>query len=201
MIPEVASSNLVGHLPLLEGFYVMFTCEIVLAAALLVGPKDVPVDANWIEVLRPTILTLAVNSEILDPRERAFLLTQDPVGDLAMLQGRNEDFKGLPYLGECSRYPDRKLINDFLALNRSYRNDLNKRLEIDLIHADVIRDAIVDTDQLYQVWDTVRDAQCDYYYVTVRRQALGLLRELIGAEAFYSGRMPPSIPVWHLPRR
>ncbi len=178
----------------------MFTCEIVLAAALLAGPKDVPVDASLIEALRPTILALAVSSEILDPRERAFLLTQDPVGDLAMLQGRNEEFRSYPVLGECSRYPDRKLINDFLALNRTFRNDLNKRLEIDLVHMDVIRDAIVETDQLYQVWDTVRDAQCDYYYVTVRRQALKLLRDLVGDEAFYSGQMPPNIPVWHLPR-
>ena len=177
----------------------MFTCEIVLAAALLTAPKDAPTPVAWIEILRPTILTLALDSEILDPRERVFL--QDPTGDLEMLRGRNEEFLSYPQLGECNRYPPRKTLNDFLALNRSFRNDLNARLAIDLIHADVIREAIVETDQLYQVWDTVRDAQCEYYYVTVRRQALKLLRDLIGAEAFYTGYLPPSIPVWHLPRR
>ncbi len=179
----------------------MFTCEIVLAAALLTASKDSPpVDVAWIEVLRPTILALALDSEILDPREHSFLLTQDPNTDLEMLRGRNEEFLSYPQLGECNRYPTRKTLNDFLALNRSFRNDLNKRLEVDLFHADVIREAIVETDQLYQVWDTVRDAQCDYYYVTVRRQSLKLLRDLIGAEAFYSGYLPPNIPVWHLPR-
>lgn len=175
--------------------------DFVLAAALLTAPKDAPpVDANWIEVLRPTILTLAVDGEILDPRERVFLFTQDPNGDLTMLRGRNEDLAKCPQLGECERYPNRKMINDFLALNRSYRNDLTARLTIDLVHADDIRSAIIETDQLYQVWDSIRDAQCEYYYITVRRQSLGLLRDLIGTEAFYSGQMPPNIPIWHLRR-
>ena len=172
--------------------------DIVLAAALLVAPETT--DASLIEVLRPTILALAASGEILDPRERAFTLVQDPVDDLGMLQKRYEAFKSYPKLGECSRYPERKLINDLLTTNRLYRNNLYKRQEIDVINLDVIRDAIVETDQLYQVWDTVRDAQCDYYYVTVRREALKLLRDLVGEEAFYMGQMPPNIPVWHLPR-
>src|SRR4051812_49313566 len=106
----------------------MFTCEIVLAAALLTAPKDLPVppsQAAWVEVMRPCLLTLAIDAEILDPRERAFLLTQDILGDLAMLQGRNEDLARAPLLGECGRFPERKIVNDFLAVNRSYRNNLS----------------------------------------------------------------------------
>lgn len=181
----------------------MFTCEVVLAAALLTAPKELPMPANQapcIEALRPSLLALAIDAEILDPRERSFVMTQDPICDLAMIQGRNEELARAPQLGECQRFPERKIINDFLALNRSYRHDLNARLAIDLIHGEELRTAIVETDQLYQVWDTVRDARCDYYYVTVRRQSLQLLRDLIGAEAFYSGQMPPNVPVWHFPR-
>jgi hypothetical protein len=181
----------------------MFSCEIVLAAVLLSAPKDLPVlaeQATWVEAMRPCVLALAIDAEILDPRERAFLIMQDPAGDLAMLRGRNEEFARAPLLDECQRFPERKLINDFLALNRSYRNDLNARLAIDLVHMEELRTAICETDQLYQVWDTVRDARCDYYYVTVRRQSLQLLRDLIGAEAFYSGQMPPNVPVRHFPR-
>ena len=182
----------------------MFACEIILAAAILTAPKDLPLPPNqavWVEALRPALLTLAVDAEILDPRERAFLLTQDPAGDLAVLQSRNDDLARAPRLGDCHRFPERKLINDFLALNRSYKNDLNARLAIDLVHAEVLRTAIVEPDQLYQVWDSIRDARCDYYYVTVRRQALSLLRDLIGGEAFYNGVMPPNVPVWHFPRQ
>lgn len=182
----------------------MFTCEIILAAALVTAPKDIPVSTqtvDYIAIIRPTILTIAVDGEILDPRERTFLFTQDSVGDLTMLRTRNEELVSMPHLGEYQSFPDRKQINDLLAVNRSYRNDLTNRLTIDLVHLDEIRTAICETDQLYQAWDTLRDAQCDYYYVTVRRQSLGLLRTLIGSEAYYQRRMPPNLPVWHLPRR
>jgi len=181
----------------------MFSCEIVLAAVLLSAPKDLPVlpeQAGWLEAMRPCLLAVAIDAEILDPRERAFLFTQDLIGDLAMLRSRKDEFARAPLLSECERFPERKLINDLLALNRSYRNDLNARLTLDSIHMEELRTAIGETDQLYQAWDTVRDARCDYYYVTVRRQSLQLLRDLIGAEAFYNGQMPPNVPVWHFPR-
>jgi hypothetical protein len=153
-----------------------------------------------VEAMRPTIIAMAIDAEILDPRERAFLFTQDPAGDVAMLQCRNDDLLGAPALGESNRFPDRKLVNDFLAVNRSYRNDLHARIGVDLIHLEELRSAILETDRLYHVWDTVRDSRCDYYYVTVRRQSLQLLRDLIGAEAFYSGQLPPNIPSWHFAR-
>jgi hypothetical protein len=181
----------------------MFTCEIILAAALIASPKECPLPTNqiaWLEATKPTLLTISVSAEILDPRERAYLFTQDLVDDLTMLQTRNGDLAWAPLLGECDRFPPRKTINDFLALNRAYRADMTNRLVIDLVHAEEIRTAICETDQLYYVWDTLRDAQCEYYYVTVRRQSLQLLRELSGPSAFYAGQMPPTVPVWHLPR-
>jgi len=181
----------------------MFTCEVLLAAVLLTSPKETSVpaeQAGWLEVLRPTFLTLAMDAEILDAREKGFVLGNDVAGDLAMLQGRFQELARAPLVGEGHRFPDRKLINEFLALNRAYRNQLTARLAIDLVYAEELRAAIVETDQLYQVWDTVRDARCEYYYVTVRRQALQLLRDLIGAEAFYAGQLPPHVPVWHFPR-
>lgn len=171
--------------------------DIVLATVLLITDK--PINDNWIEILCPTLIILAIDSEIVDPREKQTLFTQDLVGDLELIRKRNLEFANHPMLGECNRYPEYKLINDYLLLNRSYRNTLTKRLEVDIFREDAIRDAIIHTDQLYQVWDTIRDAKCDYYYVTVRRQALQLLRDLLGEEAFYSVRMPPSVPIWHLP--
>jgi hypothetical protein len=171
--------------------------DLVLAAVLLSAPKDTPVDPNWIEVLRPTILV----TEVLDPRERSFLLTHDLVGDFEMIRGRHESLADCPQLGETQNWPDTKMVNTFLTLNRSFRNDLHKRLEIDVYNAEAIRDAITETDHLYQVWDTLRDAQCDYYYVSVRRQALRSLRSLIGDQAYYSGQMPPPMPLRHLPCR
>ena len=175
----------------------MFTAECLVAALLLTAPQEASQDIAWAQVLRPNILALAMDAEVLDAREKGFVMGQDLLGDLAMLQGRYAEFSRAPLLAEAERFPDRKLINEFLALNRAYRNQLTQRLAIDLIHAEEIRVAVQDTDQLYQIWDAVRDSRCDYYYVTVRRQSLSLLRDLIGDESFYSGRMPPQVPVWH----
>ena len=181
----------------------MFSCECVLAAVLLTSPTEMPLaphQAAWVESVRPVVLTLAIDAQILDPREKGFVLSSDMIADLTMLQGRYRDLASAPYLEEGQRFPDRKLINDLLAMNRAFRNQLSSRLSVDLVHAEELRSAIIQTDQLYQVWDTVRDGRCDYYYVTVRRQAFALLRDLVGPESFYNGQLPPHLPVWLFPR-
>ncbi len=43
-------------------------------------------------------------------------------------------------------------------------------------------------DRLYELWDTVRDARADYYYVNVRREALGKLMLI--------ETMPESVSPW-----
>lgn len=165
----------------------MFTCEILLATVLIVSPKDI--DSNWVEVLQPALRTLAIDGELIDPREQ-----------IDVLKDRYEECKNHPHLNG-QYFPDRKVISGFLATNRLYRDHLTKRLEIDSIHDNLIRDAIVETDQLYHVWETIREIQCDYYYVTIRRQQLKLLKDLMGDEIFYSGQLPPYLPMWHLPRK
>lgn len=183
----------------------MFSYECILAAVLLTSPKELPLDAQgkvWASAMRPTMVAMALDMEILDPRENGFYFgpSHDCANDLLTLQGRYQELKEMPSLADAERFPERKLINELLTHNRAYRNELQRRLTVDLVHAEELRTALSETDQLYHVWDTVRDARCEYYYVTVRRQALNLLRELIGTEAFYTGKLPPYLPAWHFPQ-
>ncbi len=171
----------------------MMTAEILLAAALLTSQEGHP-DFALTKVLRPNILALALDAEVLDPREKGFVMGQDLIGDLVMLQGRYAEFAGVPMLDEADRFPDRKLINEFLALNRAVRNLMVQRRQIDLVHQEEIDSLIHDIDMRYQILDCVRDFKADYFYVSVRRQSLSLLRELIGARAFYSGELPSPTP-------
>jgi hypothetical protein len=101
---------------------------------------------------------------------------------------------------EARRFPQRNLIEDFLSFNRAYRKELVEQLRLHMGPVEQLRTALSEVDQLYQVWSAVRDARCGFYYVTVRRQSLRELRELIGAEAFYSSQLPPHVPIWHFPR-
>lgn len=182
----------------------MFTYETVLAAALLTtGPVELPEElVCWRVVVAEPLKSLSFQEEILDRREADHILQSRPVfaGDVRLLQGRFAELRHAPYLEECRRFPDRKLVNEFLNFNRAYRQDLVARMAIDKVHAEELRFVLAEVDALYQVWDTVRDARCEFYYDTVRRQALDLLRRLIGDEAFYSGRLPPHVPVWSITR-
>ena len=97
--------------------------------------------------------------------------------------GRFQDLADAPLLEDCQRFPDRATVNDLLAFNRAYRRHIDVRQPVELARWWELRTILQETEQLYQVWDTVRDARCEYYYVTVRRQALKRLREMLGNDA------------------
>jgi hypothetical protein len=179
----------------------MFGFDCLLAVALLTSPPDTPesaVNAHLHGKLKSTLQMLAVQWEILDQREVHYILSrpEDFQSDLNLLRRRFRDLADAPALNDSLRFPDRETINDLLAFNRSYRQNLTNRQPVELVRCWELRTAMQETEHLYQVWDTVRDARCDYYYVTVRRQALKKLRKMLGDDAYYFGRLPPPVPLW-----
>jgi hypothetical protein len=180
----------------------MGTYKLLVAAVLITSPCEDEAGARHLaechEALAPAVRCVAMQWELLDPRETHFLLAQakEFPGDIKVLQERYRDLRAAPPLAESHRFPSRDVVNDLLSFNRSYRHDLSNRLSYDQARSEELRAALTETDQLYRVWDTVRDARCEYYYVTVRRQALLQLRQLVGDPAFYSGQLPPHVPVW-----
>jgi hypothetical protein len=178
----------------------MFASEYLLAVALLTAPVDSPeatVPENF-ATLSPAVQNLAIQWEILDPREVRYVLTrsEDFASDLKLLRRRYHELLGAPPLSDGFRFPERSAISDMLAFNRAYRQNLDNRLSVEMVRVWELQEAVQEADRLYQVWDLVRDARCDYYYVTVRRQALKRLRDLVGQEAYYSGNLPPYVPLW-----
>jgi hypothetical protein len=182
----------------------MFAYECLLAVTLLTAPegslKGPSAPANYVGLM-PVLQQLAVQWEILDPREVRYVLAreEDFQADLKLLRRRYRNLAHAPRLSECTRFPDRTVVNDLLSFNRAYRQFLTVRQPVDLVKGEELRTALCETDRLYQVWDAVRDARCSYYYVTVRRQALQQLREMIGGDAFFRGQLPPHVPVWRIP--
>ena len=181
----------------------MLTFNYLLAAALLTAPadKDIAVGPEFFGTVGPAVQQLALKWEILDPREVRYVLTrpEDFTADLKLLQRRYHELANAPPVNDCLRFPDRSVVSELLAFNRAYRQQMDTRQAVELVHWWEFREAVQEADKLYQVWDNVRDARCDYYYVTVRRQALKTLREMIGTEAFYRGELPPHVPVWRFP--
>jgi hypothetical protein len=179
----------------------MLGFDYLLAVALLTSPADAAdpaVSAERFAVLRPTLQQVAVQWEILDPREVRYVLAhhEDLASDLQLLRRRYRDLADAPVLSDGLRFPDRAVVSELLAFNRAYRQRVDNCQAVEMVHWWELRETVQETDRLYQVWDTIRDARCEYYYVTVRRQALKRLRELIGEEAYYAGNLPPHVPVW-----
>ena len=180
----------------------MLSYDYILAAVLLTSPIESTTTAAHVELLQPAILALALDAEILDPREEPLLqgMSKDAVGDVAVLRKRFDALANAPMLAECACFPERKVVEDFLTFNRDYRRYLLAQLETDAVRAEELRTALQELDQRFHLWSTVRDARCTFYYVTVRRQALQQIRDLVGSEAYYRGQMPPHVPIWHFPR-
>jgi hypothetical protein len=176
-----------------------FSCA--LAAALLTTPPDVPDPPpgpeDW-PAIQASIQSLAVEWEILDPREVRYVMarSEDWENDIALLRRRYQELKDAPKLADAQRFPDRATVNDLLNFNRAYRRHLDARQSLEQDRGQSLRTALKETDMLYQVWDCVRDARCDYYYITVRRQALKKLRQMVGPDAYGSADLPPHVPLW-----
>jgi hypothetical protein len=179
----------------------MTGADLVLAAVLLTTPPGtpecVPPEGRW-PAIRDAIHQVAVQWELLDPRETRYVLTrpEDFCTDLNMLRRRYQEFQDAPKVEDGMRFPDRNTVNELVRFNRAYRKHLDQRQQFETDRAEAIRDVMWETDRLYQVWDAVRDARCEFYYVTVRRHALKKLRNLVGEEAYQKGQLPPHAPTW-----
>ena len=73
---------------------------------------------------------------------------------------------------------------------------MTDKLAIQKVFTEEINEAIQEAKLLYDVWDTARDINTEYYYVTVQRSAMKRLRELIGPQAYYAGVLPAHVPIW-----
>jgi hypothetical protein len=179
----------------------MFPYEYVLAAALLTHPPDSLEELPGTDLApsqRIALQNLAIDWEILDPREVRYVLArpEDYSSDLNLLRRRWAELADAPFVIDGMRFPDRATVNEVLAYNRAYRQQIDARQPAEPARWWELRRVLQETDQLYQIWDTVRDARCEYYYVTVRRQALKRLRDTIGEDAYYEGTLPPYVPLW-----
>jgi hypothetical protein len=182
----------------------MVPLDYVLAVAVLTVPGGMGEGESLHEhacLARPVQL-LALNWEILDAREAKCVLTG--VGafaeDLRLVQRRYHELVDAPPLVDCQRFPDRESVSELLTFNRAYHTHMTLRRDGEGKSHPELADAVTEADRLYHIWDLVRDAGSDCYYVTFRRQALAALRKAIGQGDYYRGVLPPHVPVWRFDR-
>lgn len=179
----------------------MSTTDFFAAFFLLTTPPGVteapPPDDRWAEI-RDGVRDLAIKWELLDPRETHYLLArrEEFSVDINLLRRRYQELKDAPRLADADRLPPKSVAEDMVKANRAFHAVIKDRRAFELDRAEMLNTVLYETDQLYRVWDAVRDARCDFYYVAARRQALRKLRNAIGEEAYSAAQLPPSTPVW-----
>lgn len=173
--------------------------EIILATILIANP-DPDAPKPLVEALAQSLLTLMVSGEIVNGRDLAYYTESVRQGRWDHVAQLCRDTERLPRVDESPfRVSHWQLLEDLKA-NRRYRQYLVARWEMDAFHADVLMDAIGETDWLYFVYELAATAADVESPIGRRRQALADLRDAIGAEAYYSGRLPAAVPVRHLTR-
>jgi hypothetical protein len=184
----------------------MAPTDLIMAIMLLSAPvgttEQVPPPDRW-PLVQSAIHHVAIDWEILDPRETRYVLVkpEDFQEDMDFLRKRRNDLDDAPKVSESDRLPSRQLVNDCIRFNRAYRKNLETRLMWESDRANVIGEAIRETEKLYKIWDAIRDAKCEFHYITVRRLALNKLKETLGTELYDKGELPPYVPEWRFAER
>jgi hypothetical protein len=179
----------------------MTPSDLFLAAILITAPpgtgETLPPADRW-PAIQSAVHHLAVQWEILDRAETKYIFA-DPKDfsiDLEILRHRYIDLADAPKSTDAVRFPDRRVAAEMIQFNRAYRSSLASRQSAEADRLEDLAEAARETDRLYHVWDAARDARCDYYHVTVRRQALKKLKGMLGDEDYAKGALPPNVPVW-----
>lgn len=173
----------------------------VFALIMILSPVDAEIpgiSAEGLAQVQLSLITTALQLQIIDPYEVPYFFMDwsDFRADLIQLRGRYHDLRTAPLIEEALRFPDSKTLADWLYFNRSYRRELETRQLFDQLHWGDYQTVLEETDRLHAIWDWVRVARNDDGYIPLRRRALERLRELLGPEDYYNGRLPPIVPTW-----
>lgn len=169
-------------------------CELSLA-------EIFPVDVIDLKEIKHAIRSVSIEWEILDKQETHFIMHEkgdiiDFYHSLLILRQRYIDLQDAPMLMDHSRFwINREKIDDLLLRNRSYNTYLETILLVNRDRSDLIIEVKRDNQNLHDLWDILRDAKCEYYSICARRKALKKLREKLEND-YWTGTMPPHIPIW-----
>mgnify|MGYP001619481123 CR=1 FL=1 len=171
-----------------------------LGAVLVNVPPGTPVpevpESQW-AVVTQSILIYMVRNEFLDHREMShyFYSKKDFASDLDVMRRRREEFKDAPPLSDAIMLPPRNYAIELIQMNRSFAKHVEALSNWELDRSEFYNEVLSETNKLYKPWDYVRDAGCEFYYVTVRRDALRKLKTFLGEEAYAAKKMPHYLPL------
>lgn len=173
---------------------------LLLASMALDGHLPDPIALYLMPFLRPCILALAVEDEILDPRECRYTLTNEPLADLKRLQEKRRTYAHFPRLHEGDHLPTAEQIQLRTRLAAAVQYEITNRQAMGMIEPHLLLAMKKETERLQTFWGYAYDVRCPYYYVCVKREALAKLVQMLGEERFFRGDWPDPVPFRHFQR-
>lgn len=173
-----------------------------LLVAILIITSPVAIERAPTHFELANVQVLSVEMELVDRRECRYVANRmsDHDSCLKTIRDRYVKLVDAPPVADCERLPSRECLSKCLELNRELRKTFEAKSSL---FGGAIKEsyeqAVKETDRLFTVYDLMRDARSEQYFIYARRLAMKDLRDLwLGPEAYYSCQYPPCVPLWRL---
>ena len=102
---------------------------------------------------------------------------------------------GCPPLADAARFPVKEQADRSRRFASDYHDYLSSRREVIRYRFDDFTEVMADAKKLLSIWEQVQVAVTPTNSCRSRRLAMAQLREQLGEEAYYTGRLPAPVPV------
>jgi len=160
---------------------------------LILSPWPVPVSQRAPEPVWQSLKQIAFRSELVGPHERWIT---DFRSELSYVRRHGRELLDSPPISDCTWLPPYAVAQDCRRFNLSYQRSLELRRQVLLHRQEEWTEALCEAQYLGEVWRRIETATCPSNSWVCRRRGLQQLREILGPEAYYSGQLPPCVPVW-----
>lgn len=175
----------------------------ILALVLITLPPSEN-DLSHFSHLKQSCLEISLEMELMDAKEIKYVFSKNEEFnyDIKLIQKRYSELKDSPMTWDSKRFPGKEECTEILAFNRRFRTFVEQKIDftIDAHEKLFLGEVLLEIDELYNLWDMIKDTNCEYYYVTTRRNMLKKLKEKLGDVDFYDGALPPAVPLWRFQR-
>ncbi|MBY0522313.1 MAG: hypothetical protein K2R98_02895 [Gemmataceae bacterium] len=165
--------------------------------ALILWPTDPPVASQARPEVWQALKEISVGLELVGPHEN---WASDFRSELRYVRHYWRTLQDAPRLADCNTLPSSAAVAELCRLNEQYQCHVQTQQAILIHRADDLAEVLREARQLYQVWDAVRRATGPNQAWAYRRRMLRNVREMVGEQAYYSGQLPPAVPVWRFQR-
>jgi hypothetical protein len=177
--------------------------DLFLAMLMLAAPVGTPEqtpkpNARFAEVAA-ALREVAIQEEWLGEGQKTNVFSYKEIfqRDLDEIRSHRDLLKDAPKVVESKRFPQNiEFYKPILTFNRAYRANLVKRLFGEQDRANLIMQAIKETDKYYEIWTFIMYSRDESYNIVSRRYYLKKARDLIGEDDYNNNVPPPIVPDW-----